>query len=151
MKRPRPEQRIRIGRMVALSAIAIYCITRSLAYAPGLVGGRMEQVVLMVSLNGHLLWAWALAWLLAGVLCIADMIEGHTRRGMSLAIGLGAAWGAAYAIAWVVAGIHGEWTTWWVTAINYITLSAAIWGLICKVAAWQDIATANSRADPHGG
>lgn len=152
MNRPRPEKRIRIGRHLALVAIAIYCATRAIAYAPGLVGGRMEQVVVMVSLNGHILWVWAVAWGLAAVLCVADMIEGHTRRGMALAIGLGAAWGVAYAIAWVVAGIGGEWTTWWVTAINYLTLSVAIAGLLYKITAWQDVAVAASRGeDPQGG
>lgn len=141
MNRPRPELRIRLGRKVALTAIGIYCATRALAYAPGLVFGRMEQVVSMVSLDGHLLWAWALAWAVAAALCVWDFFEGHTRRGMSLAIGLGVAWGVAYALAWVIAGIGGEWTTWWVTALNYITLSAAIWGLLYKITAWQDIAT----------
>lgn len=137
--------------MVALSAIAIYCATRALAYAPGLVGGRMEQVVLMVSLNGHLLWLWAAMWAIAAILCIWDMIEGHTRRGMSLGIGLGVAWGAAYAFAWIIAGINGDWNTWWVTAVNYIALSAAIWGLLCKITAWQDVAATASKVAPRGG
>ncbi|MEV4902342.1 hypothetical protein AB0K08_13495 [Citricoccus sp. NPDC055426] len=140
MSRPRPHTRVRIGRNVALTAVAIYCATRAVAYMPGIVGGTMENVIAMISLGGHLLWAWALAWALAAVLCVADMAAGHTRRGLPLAVGLGAAWGAAYLVAWAVSGLHGQWTTGWVTAINYLALSAAIGGLLFKVTALHDMA-----------
>lgn len=137
---PKPHIRVQTGRRIALTAIAVYCATRALAYSPGLVGGDMGQVVSMVSLGGALVWVWALAWAAAAILCVTDMVEGHTRRGLSLAIGLGLAWGAAYGIAWIANGINtGEWTTWWVTAVNYLTVSAAIGGLTYKVTALRDM------------
>jgi hypothetical protein len=152
MERPRPHTRVKIGRNVALVATSVYSLTRAVAYAPGLAGGQLTEPVALISLEGHLLWAWAAAWAIAAILCIADMFEGHTRRGLSFTVGLAIAWGFGYGLSWAVYGFaFDRWTDWWVTAVNYVTVPAIIAGLLYKVTALHDMAHPAGMEENQGG
>lgn len=152
MSRIKPHHRIRIGRNVALTGGTVYCATRSIAYMPGIAGGALTEPVALISMNGHLLWAWAGAWMLAAVLCVVDMIQGHTRRGLHLTVGLAVSWGLGYALSWAVYGfVFDRWTDWWVTSINYFTIPAIVWGLLVKVQALHTIIHPAGEVDPREG
>lgn len=120
---------------MALAGAAVYAGTRAVAYLPGLA--TVTGPVGLLSMNGHVLWAWSLAWAVAAVLCIVDMARRHTRHGLSLVIGLTTAWGVGYGLDWIVQGFDGRE---WLTAITYIGPAVIAWGLLFKVTALHDMA-----------
>lgn len=134
MNRPSPNARVRIGRNVALVAAAIYAATRAVAYMPGLA--PVTGPVGLLSFDGHLLWAWALAWGVAAALCIMDIARRTTRYGLSLVIGITFAWGAGYALDWALLGFDGRG---WLTAATYAGPAVIAWGLLFKVTALRDM------------
>lgn len=136
MPKIKPDHRVIIGRNITLTAAAIYALTRSLYYLvkdPGTVSPAQG----VITADGQLLWAWGAAWIVACVFCIADMVNRHTRHGLSAVIGLAFAWGVAYLLMWIFTGFTDiELLS---SAANWLTPTGMVWGLVFKVTALQDM------------
>ena len=129
-------RRVIIGRNITLTAGAVYALTRAAYYAtvrPDVLSPAQG----VIAGDGRLLGAWAAIWLLAAVLCIVDMINRHTRYGLSLVVGLAFGWGAAYAIIWACTGFTDFNLI--STAIGWVTPAALVFGFLIKVTALQDM------------
>jgi hypothetical protein len=135
----KPDHRVIIGRNITLTAAVIYALTRSAYYLikdPDTVSPAQG----VITADGQLLWAWGAAWIIAAVFCVADMVNRHTRHGLSAVIGLAFAWGVAYLLMWIVTGSQGNWDMELLSsAANWITPTGMVWGLVFKVTALQDM------------
>jgi hypothetical protein len=80
------------------------------------------------------------------VLCIADMVNKHTRYGLSLVVGAAFAWAIGYLIAWASTGFTSpELVT---SAMGWITPAGLVFGFLIKVSALQDMLR---QQEPPGG
>ena len=138
--RPGAVERVAIGRAITLGAAAIFCISRALAYAPW-TNPPLVGPIRLLSADGEYLWAWAAAWAIAAILCIADLLRGHTRYGLSLMVGLLAVWGASYGIVWAMTEAH---TREWLTAATLLPSAGVIYGLLYKITALRDLLDAQA-------
>ena len=129
-------RRVILGRNITLTAGAVYALTRA-AYYGTVPPSSVSPAQGVITGDGRLLGAWAAIWLVAAVLCIVDMINRHTRYGLSLVVGLAFAWGAAYAIIWACTGFTDF--TLISTAIGWVTPAGLVFGFLIKVAALQDM------------
>jgi hypothetical protein len=136
MSKIKPDHRVILGRNITLTAAVVYALTRSIYYFvkdPDTVSPAQG----VITGDGHLLWAWGAAWVLAAVFCIADMVNRHTRHGLSAVIGLAFAWGVAYFLMWMFTGFTDvELLS---SAANWLTPTVMVWGLVFKVTALQDM------------
>lgn len=136
MPKIKPDHRVIIGRNITLTAATIYALTRGLYYLikdPGTVSPAQGAI----TADGQLLWAWGAAWIVAAVFCVADMVNRHTRHGLSAVIGLAFAWGIAYLLMWLSTGCRDmELLS---SAANWLTPTGMVWGLVFKVTALQDL------------
>jgi len=141
VRRPRilslsPEVRVMIGRNITLSAALIYCISRSTYYSgirPGDLSGAQE----VLTAGGHALGLWAAVWGMAAVFCVVDMVNRHTRHGLSMVVGIAFAWGIGYLLIWCFTGFaDGSLVN---SAVGWITPAAFIFGFLLKVTALQDM------------
>jgi hypothetical protein len=80
---------------------------------------------------------WAAIWAIAAVFCVVDMINGHTRHGLSRVGGLAFAWGTGYFRIWAFTGFTDF--TLISTCIGWITPAALVFGFLIKVTALQDM------------
>ena len=129
-------KRVILGRNITLTAGAVYALTRATYYAtvnPDAVSPAQG----VITGDGRLLGGWAAIWLVAAVLCIVDMINRHTRFGLSMVVGLAFGWGAAYAIIWACTGFTDQ--SLLSTAIGWVTPAGLVFGFLIKVAALQDM------------
>ncbi|GAA3705144.1 hypothetical protein GCM10023081_46630 [Arthrobacter ginkgonis] len=131
-----PRQRIRLGRNVVLVATVVYCLTRAIAYLPFTYPPYLPTSVALISWDGVLVWVWASAWAVAAVVTVADMINRHTRYGLSLTVALTVAWSLGYVGAWAVSGFTSRD---WLTCITYLAPAVIIFGFLIKVTALQDV------------
>ena len=129
-------RRVVIGRNIALSAGAVYALTRALYYATASPESLSAAQNVIVG-DGRALGAWAAVWGVAAVLCVADMINRHTRHGLSAVVGLAFAWGIGYAIMWGVTGFTQF--TLISAAIGWLTPAGLVFGFLIKVTALQDM------------
>lgn len=136
MSNLKPHHRVVIGRNITLSAGALLALTRGLMYAT-IDPADMNLGQQLVTLDGKILGLWAGVWLAAAVLCIADMVNRHTRYGLSLLVGAAFAWGIGYLIAWAMTGYtHHELLA---NGMIWMMPAALIFGFLIKVTALQDM------------
>jgi len=137
-------RRVVIGRNIALTSGALYAFTRFLYYATA-NPASLSPAQNIITADGKVLGAWAAVWLIACILCIADMINRHTRYGLSAVVGLAFAWGAGYLLMWICTGfIDFSLLT---SAIGWLTPAGLVFGFLIKVTALQDML----RQQPQGG
>ena len=140
----RARRRVVIGRNIALTSGALYAFTRFLYYATA-NPASLSPAQNIITADGKVLGAWAAVWLIACVLCIADMINRHTRYGLSAVVGLAFAWGAGYLLMWICTGfIDFSLLT---SAIGWLTPAGLVFGFLIKITALQDML----RQQPQGG
>jgi hypothetical protein len=133
-------RRVIIGRNITLSAGILYCLSRSIYYStirPDDLSGAQQ----IITAEGHVLGLWAAVWGLAAILCVVDMVNRHTRHGLSLLVGIAFAWGIGYAIIWAASGFTDYALI--SSAIGWLTPAAFIFGLLLKVTALQDMLRAS--------
>jgi hypothetical protein len=129
-------QRVVLGRNITLSAGILYCLSRSVYYATA-QPSSLSQAQAVITADGRALGVWSAVWGLAAVLCIVDMVNRHTRHGLSLLTGIAFAWGLGYAIMWAATGFtDGQLIS---SAVGWITPAAFIFGFLIKVTALQDM------------
>lgn len=133
--RLRPHKRVAIGRNITLISAMIYALSRSMIYLT-LDPSTVTGVAAFLTANGGMLWAWSLAWFAAAVFCLTDMRNHHTRYGLSLVVGLAAAWGLAHGIHWAIEGFADMG---WLTAVGWLTPAAIVFGFLIKVTALHDM------------
>lgn len=136
MSKLKPDHRVVIGRNVTLIAGTVYALTRCLYYAtkdPATVSPAQG----IITADGHVLWAWAVAWGLAAAMCIADMVNRHTRHGLSVVVGIAFAWGVAYLLMFVFTGFRD--IDLLSSAIGWLAPAGLVFGLLFKVTALQDM------------
>ncbi|WNM64511.1 hypothetical protein SEA_MIDNIGHTRAIN_24 [Arthrobacter phage MidnightRain] len=136
MSKLKPDHRVIIGRNITLIAGIVYSLSRCLYYAikdPETVSTAQGYI----TGDGHLLWAWAAAWAIAAALCVADMVNRHTRHGLSVVVGLAFAWGIAYLLMFVFSGFHD--VDLLSSAIGWLAPAGLVFGLLYKVTALQDM------------
>jgi hypothetical protein len=129
-------RRVVIGRNITLTAGAVYALTRFLYYATA-KPESLSPAQDIITADGGALGAWAAAWFLAGALCVADMINRHTRHGLSAVVGLAFCWGVGYLGIWVGTGFTDF--TLISSAVGWLTPAALVFGLLFKVTALQDM------------
>ena len=140
MKWSKPEVRVMTGRNITLGAGIIYALTRSIYYAtvkPESLSGAQS----VITADGHLLGFWGAAWGMVATLCIADMVNRHTRHGLSLLVSICAVWGFSYAIIWAVTGFTDYSLI--SSAIGWLGPATFIFGFLLKVTALQDMVRAS--------
>ena len=132
----RARRRVVIGRNIALTSGALYAFTRFLYYATA-NPDSLSPAQDIITADGKVLGAWAAVWLVACILCIADMINRHTRYGLSAVVGLAFAWGAGYLLMWICTGfIDFSLLT---SAIGWLTPAGLVFGFLIKITALQDM------------
>lgn len=129
-------RRVIIGRNITLTAGTVYALTRFLYYATANPDG-LSAAQNVITADGAALGSWAAAWLIAAALCVLDMINRHTRYGLSAVVGLAFAWGIGYAIMWAATGFTQF--TLISTAIGWLTPAFLAFGFLFKVTALQDM------------
>lgn len=137
MRRPHnPRTTLRIGRTLALSGAAIYCLIRTgaLIFRPP---EDLSGAALLITANGHLAWLWAAAWTVAAVWCVVDMIRGHTRNGLSAAVALAFTWGSGHLMAWAISGFTDGSAA--LSALGFYAPCLIIIGMLLKVGALYDL------------
>lgn len=136
VKKARPHLRVIIGRNITLTSAAVYALTRALYYATT-SPDALSDAQNIITTDGRLLGGWATVWAMTAVLCVTDMINRHTRHGLSAVVGLAAAWGIGYAIMWGVTGFTQFNLI--STAIGWLTPAGLVFGFLLKVTALQDM------------
>lgn len=126
--------RVVFGRNVTLTAGIIYSLSRSMYYAT-LDPSKASLAQDVITADGRLLGMWAGVWAFAAACCVADMVNRHTRYGLSLVVGLAFAWGIAYAIMWAITGDAALLSS----AVGWITPAGLVFGFLIKVTALQDM------------
>jgi len=140
----KPARRVVIGRNVSLTAGAVYALTRGLTYAT-LDPAHLNQGQALITADGRALGVWAAVWLVAAALCVADMVNKHTRYGLSMVVGLAFAWGVGYLLIWGFTGFTNPDLV--ASAVGWITPAGLVLGFLLKVTALQDMV----RQQPPGG
>lgn len=138
----RPERRVVIGRNIILTMGALYALRQSIYYAtirPESLSGA--QVILTA--DGHALGAWSGLWGVVAVLCVMDMVNRHTRNGLSLLVGLTFAWGVGYLLIWAI-GTGFQDMTLVNSAIGWLAPAVFVFGFLLKVSALQDMLRAKA-------
>ena len=144
MSQLKPDHRVVIGRNVTLIAGTVYALSRCLYYAtkdPDTVSPAQG----IITADGHGLWAWAAAWGIAAAMCIADMVNRHTRHGLSVVVGIAFAWGIAYLLMFIFTGFHD--IDLLSSAIGWLAPAGLVFGLLFKVTALQDMLRAKRQQE----
>lgn len=139
-----PEKRVMIGRNITLTAGIVYCLSRSVYYST-IRGDSLSGAQAVITGNGHALGLWAAVWGVAAILCVVDMVNRHTRHGLSVLVGIAFGWGIGYIIIWAVTGFSDFSLI--SSAVSWIAPAAFILGFLLKVTALQDLL----RRPPAGG
>ena len=129
-------KRVMIGRNIILTMGALYALSRSIYYAttsPETLSGAQE----VITAYGGGLGVWSGLWGLVMVLCISDMVNAHTRHGLSLLVGITSAWGVGYLLIWGFTGF-GDLTL-LSSAVGWLAPAIFIFGFLIKVTALQDM------------
>lgn len=129
-------RRVVVGRNIVLTMGALYSLRQSIYYAtirPESLSGAQE----IITADGKALGIWSALWGLVLVFCVADMVNRHTRHGLSVLVGTSFAWGAGYLLIWAATGFHDF--TLVNAAIGWIAPAAFIFGFLLKVTALQDM------------
>jgi hypothetical protein len=147
MRTLKPDHRVVIGRNITLVSAVVYSLSRCTYYAtkdPHTVSAAQGYI----TGGGDLLWAWAAAWALTAAFVIADMVNRHTRHGLSVVVGLAFAWGIAYLLMFVFTGFRDlELLS---SAIGWLAPAGLVFGLLLKVTALQDMLRSRRRPPQEG-
>lgn len=128
-----------IGRNIILTMGAVYALRQSLYYAT--IGpDSLSPAQAIITAGGHALGVWSGLWGVVAILCIVDMVNRHTRQGLSLLAGIALGWGVGYLLIWVFDGFQDFALV--NSAIGWLAPSVLIFGFVAKVSALQDIITA---------
>lgn len=145
----KPHQRVVLGRNVTLTAGAFYALTRAISYGT-LDPSRLTDAQTIITADGKALGAWAMVWFIAAVLCVADMINRHTRYGLSVIVGVAFAWGTFHLGVWAFGTSFTDYSL-VSTAFGWFAPACMIFGLLLKVTALQDMLRCpNSKAARRG-
>jgi hypothetical protein len=134
----RPERRVMIGRNIILTMGALYAFRQAAYYAtipPESLSGAQE----IITADGHALGAWSALWGVVAILCVVDMVNRHTRQGLSLLAGVALGWGIGYLLIWAFDGFQDFALV--NSAIGWLAPSVFIFGFVAKVSALQDMIT----------
>jgi len=129
-------QRVVLGRNITLTAGAVYALSRALSYAT-MRPDTMNQAQAIITAEGRISWVWVAAWGVAAVFCVADMVNKHTRYGLSAVVGIALAWGSAHLATWVCTGFTDPSLI--ALAIGWLTPAGLVLGFLIKVTALQDM------------
>lgn len=129
-------RRVVLGRNITLTAGAVYALSRALSYAT-MRPDTMNQAQAIITAEGRIAWLWVGAWGLAAVFCVADMVNKHTRYGLSAVVGIALAWGTAHLATWVCTGFDDPSLI--ALAIGWLTPAGLVLGFLIKVTALQDM------------
>lgn len=88
------------------------------------------------------LWAWALLWLIPGLLCAAQAFMRADRVAFTSAIVVKVIWGLLYVVGWITGGLE--------RAYVGATVWLALAGFVAIIAAWPEPPAAR-RGGRHGG
>ena len=129
-------RRVMICRNIVLTMAALYSMRQSIYYAtiqPESLSGAQQ----IITGDGSFLGLWSALWGLVTALSVADMVNRHTRHGLSVLVGTAFAWGVGYLIIWACTGfIDFNLVN---SAIGWIAPAAFIFGFLLKVNALQDM------------
>jgi len=131
-----PSKRVVIGRNITLTAGAIYALSRFLYYAT-VNPAELSPAQDLFTLNGHIIGVWTGVWFAAAVFCVVDMINRHTRHGLSAVAAIAFGWGMGYLLVWVFTGFTDF--SLFSSAISWLTPAGLAFGLLLKVTALQDM------------
>jgi hypothetical protein len=129
-------KRVALGRNIVLSMGALYAMRQSIYYATiqeETLSGAQE----IITAGGAALGVWSALWGVVGVLCVMDMVNGHTRNGLSLLVGVAGGWGIGYLLIWAFSGFQDM--TLVNSAIGWLAPAVFIFGFLLKVSAQQDL------------
>lgn len=129
-------RRVVIGRNIILTMGALYALRQSIYYAtirPESLSGAQR----IITAEGNALGIWSALWGLVLVFCVADMVNRHTRHGLSVLVGTSFAWGVGYLLIWAFSGFQDPNLV--NAAIGWIAPAAFIFGFLLKVNALQDM------------
>lgn len=139
-------RRVVIGRNIALTAGILYALSRALYYLT--IGeDALSGAQQVITGHGKALGLWAALWTAAAALCVADMVNRHTRYGLSLVVAIAAGWGLGYTIIWCATGFTDFMLI--ASAIGWLTPAMLVFGFLLKVTALQDMLRQSS--PPPGG
>jgi hypothetical protein len=125
-----------MGRNIVLGMGGLYAIRQSIYYAT-IQQETLSGAQAIITANGAALGVWSALWGVVGVLCIIDMVNGHTRNGLSLLVGVAGGWGVGYLLIWAFAGFQDM--TLVNSAIGWLAPAVFIFGFLLKVSALQDL------------
>lgn len=145
MSKLKPDHRVIIGRNITLTAGAIYAMTRAIYYAM-LSPDSTSPAQAVITVDGRALGVWATLWGLASVFCVVDMVNGHTRHGLSIVVGLAFAWGFAYGAMWAFTGFTDFQLL--SSCIGWLTPAGLVFGFLLKVTALQDMLRSRDKETP---
>jgi hypothetical protein len=129
-------KRVALGRNIVLSMGALYAIRQSIYYAT-IREETLSPAQSIIAADGAALGVWSALWGVVGVLCVMDMVNGHTRNGLSLLVGVSGGWGVGYLLIWAFAGFQDMNLV--NSAIGWLAPSVFIFGFLLKVSALQDL------------
>lgn len=135
-KNLKPHQRVIVGRNIALTAGVMYSLSRAWYYVtvdPDSLSGAQD----VIAANGSALGLWAGLWFATAVLCVADMVNRHTRYGLSMVVAIASGWGLGYLIIWAVTGFTDQGLL--TSSVGWLTPAALVFGFLLKVTALQDM------------
>jgi hypothetical protein len=130
-------RRIAIGRNIVLSMGALYAVRQSIYYAT-IQEDTLSGAQDVITASGSALGLWSALWGVVGVLCVIDMVNGHTRNGLSLLVGITAGWGIGYLLIWAIGSGFQDMNL-VNSAIGWLAPSVFIFGFLLKVSALQDL------------
>jgi len=130
-------RRVSIGRNIVLSMGAMYALRQSIYYAT-IPEDALSGAQSVITANGAALGIWSALWAVVGVLCVMDMVNRHTRNGLSLLVGITAGWGIGYLLIWAF-GTGFQDMTLVNAAIGWLAPAAFVFGFLLKVSALQDL------------
>jgi hypothetical protein len=125
-------RRVTAGRVIALSAAAVYCLLRVFM----LMSGNLTPAGKIITADGALTWPWAAAWLTAAGWCVWDIIQHRTRHGLAFTVALAMTWGTGNVGVWAMDGFTG---TGWASALGYYAPALIVFGLMLKIGALYDL------------
>jgi hypothetical protein len=126
-----------VGRNIVLTMGALYALRQSIYYST-IQQDTLSGAQQVLTADGHALGAWSGLWGVVAVLCVMDMVNRHTRHGLSLLVGVTFGWGVGYLLIWAI-GTGFQDMTLVNSAIGWLAPSVFVFGFLMKVSALQDL------------
>ena len=130
-------RRVSIGRNIVLSMGALYALRQSIYYAT-IRQESLSGAQSIITADGAALGVWSALWGVVAVLCVVDMVNRHTRNGLSLLVGVAGGWGVGYLLIWAI-GTGFQDMSLVNTAIGWLAPAVFVFGFVMKVSALQDL------------